>query len=124
MSPYTDGHMRFLPLIFLTGLLLSPGLLDGATPRPRRARAPKKSAATARPKPRPTPAPVVKDESTLREEARQRRRRSDEVYLQALRLSQKGDEGGARHLCQEALALDPDNIQAQRMLERLLKQRR
>jgi cytochrome c-type biogenesis protein CcmH/NrfG len=46
-------------------------------------------------------------------------RKSDDLYLQALDASQNGLADKAIELCKEALRLNPDNIQAQRMLERL-----
>lgn len=47
------------------------------------------------------------------------RKNSDELYLEALRANQQGDVIQAFSLCKRALDLNPKNIQAQRMLERL-----
>lgn len=46
-------------------------------------------------------------------------KRSEELYLQALDASQNGNAPKAMELCREALQLNPDNIQAERMLDRL-----
>jgi tetratricopeptide (TPR) repeat protein len=46
-------------------------------------------------------------------------KKSEELYLQALDASQNGNNGKAINLCQDALQLNPDNIQAERMLDRL-----
>lgn len=42
------------------------------------------------------------------------------IYLSALKASQRGDAKKALNLCRRVLDLDPDNIPATRMLERLL----
>jgi len=52
------------------------------------------------------------------------RKRSDDIYAQALGASQQGNNDKARILCKQALAIDRTNIQAQRMLERLEKRPR
>jgi tetratricopeptide (TPR) repeat protein len=52
------------------------------------------------------------------------RRKSDEVYAAALSASQQGNNEKARGLCRQALRMDPSNIQAQRMLERLERRTR
>lgn len=46
-------------------------------------------------------------------------KRSEELYLQALDASQNGNAAKAMELCRDALQLNPDNIQATRMLDRL-----
>jgi tetratricopeptide (TPR) repeat protein len=46
-------------------------------------------------------------------------RRSDDIYLQALEASQAAAYEKAIDLCRQAIQLNPNNIQAQRMLERL-----
>lgn len=51
--------------------------------------------------------------------AESNRRKSDDIYVQALGASQQGNNDKARVLCKQALAIDRSNIQAQRMLERL-----
>ena len=48
-----------------------------------------------------------------------RRKRSDELYIEALSASQSGNYRKALGLCQKALSLNPKNLQAKRMAERL-----
>lgn len=48
---------------------------------------------------------------------------SEAFYLQALQKSQEGQIDEAISLCKRALALNPDNFQAQRMLDRLSQPR-
>jgi len=52
------------------------------------------------------------------------RKRSDEIYADALSASQQGHNDKALTLCRRALRIDPSNIQAQRMLERLERRHR
>jgi tetratricopeptide (TPR) repeat protein len=47
------------------------------------------------------------------------RKKSEELYLEALAAAQAGKEEEARVLCRRALRLDPENLQAERMKERL-----
>lgn len=49
------------------------------------------------------------------------RKKSEQVYVEALSATQQGDDKKARDLCEQALKLDPSNIEAQRMFERLEK---
>ena len=53
--------------------------------------------------------------------AESNRKKSDEIYAEALSATQQGDEKKARDLCRQSLKLDPTNIEAQRMFERLEK---
>ena|SRR5258708_5392925 len=46
-------------------------------------------------------------------------KQSDEYYRQALLRSQNGDNSKARMFCEKALEVNPKNLRAQRMLERL-----
>ena len=47
------------------------------------------------------------------------RKKSDDLYIEALGASQQGNSDKALTLCRQALRLNPTNLQAQRMLERL-----
>jgi tetratricopeptide (TPR) repeat protein len=52
------------------------------------------------------------------------RKQSDDIYLRALKAAQIGNDARAREHCRDALALDPGNIHAKRMLARLEKRNR
>lgn len=49
----------------------------------------------------------------------QQHKKSEEIYLKALEESQSGNPEEALRLCKKALSLNPENLQAQKMLERL-----
>lgn len=51
--------------------------------------------------------------------AERNRKKSEELYLKALAVIQEDKVSEAMDLCKKALALDPENLQAQRMLSRL-----
>jgi tetratricopeptide (TPR) repeat protein len=51
--------------------------------------------------------------------AESNRKKSDQIYADALAASQQGNNDRALMLCRQALRTDPSNLQAQRMLERL-----
>jgi tetratricopeptide (TPR) repeat protein len=51
--------------------------------------------------------------------AEQKEKKSEALYLEALQKSQDGKTDEAIALCKQALAANPDNFQAQRMLDRL-----
>ena len=78
-----------------------------ATPPPVVPKPPK----AQKPAPRPSPKPALS--------MQERKKRSNELYLQALSASQNGDFDGAYKMCRQALKLDPENLQAERMCERL-----
>lgn len=65
------------------------------------------------------PAYTEKIESLMEKIREVNDRKSEEFYRQALDASQNGNNDKAIDLCKEALQLNPDNIQAQRMLDRL-----
>jgi tetratricopeptide (TPR) repeat protein len=52
--------------------------------------------------------------------ADQKIKKSEALYVEALQVSQEGRIEEAINLCKQSLALNPDNFQAQRMLDRLL----
>ncbi len=67
------------------------------------------------------PTPAVRDKiNSLREKIAERnKKKSGELYLQALKANQEGKGKSALQLCKQALELDPQNLQARRMLDRL-----
>lgn len=94
-----------------------PDPTPASRPTPRRM-PPSRPTTTVLPE-RPKPAPVVKSSPTPAFSTAEAKRRSDELYLQALAESQQGNTSTAYKLCIEALKLDPQNLQAERMSERL-----
>jgi predicted metal-dependent hydrolase len=53
------------------------------------------------------------------ENAEDRKKKADSVYLQALKAAQANDFTRAYNLCQETLQINPRHLQAQKMAERL-----
>lgn len=65
--------------------------------------------------------PAIRNKiAALREKIRARNdKASEDFYLKALLASQEGNVATALELCQKALELNPKNVQAQRMMDRL-----
>ncbi len=67
-----------------------------------------------RSEPRPKTIPVLK------ERTEEDLKKSDLLYLEALSANQTGNTEDALKLCKRALVLNPNNLQAKRMLQRLV----
>lgn len=74
----------------------------------------------------PSPEPVVSKKSNANRpvakpalSSQEAKEKSNALYLKALSASQNGNFEEAYKFCRESLKLDPDNLQARRMVERL-----
>lgn len=83
-----------------------------------------KPVAAPTPTPTPSPTPTPEPRRTIKKIApvltpEERKAKAADLYLQALKAAQARRFTEAARFCDESLRLDPDNLQAQRMRDRL-----